>query len=96
VVGLLLMLRKEFRKYAGEHPYEVVFAISYLAFLFSYNSLWSYAEFPRYVIPAIPILLVAFDQYSPKRRSVIWTLAIVSSVLAAFSAVGIKHILHMI
>jgi hypothetical protein len=48
------------------------------------------------VIPAIPILLVAFDQYSPKRRSVIWTLAIVSSVLAAFSAVGIKHILHMI
>jgi hypothetical protein len=97
VVGLLLMLRKEFRKYAGEHPYEVVFAISYLVFLFSYNSsFWSYAEFPRFVIPVIPILLVAFGQYSPKRRSVIWTLAVVSSVLAAFSSVGIKHILHMI
>lgn len=69
--------------------------VLYSVFLFTYNSSYcSYAEFPRFVIPAIPILLVGFESYLPKNRAVLWTLAVVSAVLAALSAFGIHNILR--
>ena len=94
LVGVCAMSRKVFRQYIQEHPAECVFAFFYLTFLFTYNSvMWARAEFPRFVIPVVPFLLRAFDRWLPRSRYVLYGLGIVSSVLAACSAIGIKNVL---
>jgi hypothetical protein len=52
-VGLLRMGWKLYREGLPKRPYEQIFAITYLMFLFSYNSLeWARWDFHRFVIPA--------------------------------------------
>jgi len=93
ILGLILLFRKNSAEYTKAFPVEVVFAVLYLSFLYTYNSShWSFSEFPRFVIPVIPMLLVGFRSYFPERRAVIWALAAASAVLAALSAVGIHNL----
>ena len=73
---------------------EQIFAITYLTFLFSYNSLeWARWDFHRFVIPAIPLILLSFDRWLPKSRYVVYPLCVVSSALAACSAIGIQNVI---
>jgi hypothetical protein len=96
IIGLILLFGKNCAEYRKAFPVEFVFAVLYLGFLFTYNSsYWSFAEFPRFVIPAVPILLVGVKSYIPERRIVIWPLAAACAVLAALSAVGIHNVLHI-
>jgi hypothetical protein len=61
----------------------------------TYNSsYWAYAEFPRFVIPAVPMVLIGYEPYLPKSRSLIWALAVISPILAALSAFGVKNAMH--
>lgn len=92
--GLCAMSRRGFRQYIREHRAECIFAFLYLAFIFSYNSVaWARAEFPRFAIPVVPFLLLAFDRLLPRSRYVLYGLCIVSSVLGACSAVGIRNVM---
>jgi hypothetical protein len=92
--GLCLMSRRGFRQYIREHQAECIFAFFYLAFIFSYNSVaWARAEFPRFAIPVMPFLLLAFDRWLPKSRYVLYGLCIISPVLGACSAVGIRNVM---
>jgi hypothetical protein len=92
--GLCVMAGKTFRHYIREHSAECTFAIFYLTFLFTYNSVaWARAEFLRFVIPVVPFLLLAFDRWLPKSRYLLYGLCIVSAVLGAWSAVGIRNVL---
>lgn len=94
LIGLCAMSRKGFRQYIQEHHAECIFAFFYLMFLFTYNSVaWARAEFPRFVIPVVPFLLLAFDPWLPRSRYVLYGLGIVSSVLGACSAIGIRNVL---
>ncbi len=71
----------------------IIFAFSYLLFLFSYNSGWARAEFPRFAMPVVPFLLLAFDRWLPRSRYVLYGLGIASSVLGACSAIGIREVM---
>ena len=94
VVGFPIMVGQLYRRQSSGPAHEQVFAISYLTFLFCYNSIhWARADFPRFVIPALPFLLVSLDRWLPKSRYVIYPLCVVSSVLAACSAIGIRSVI---
>jgi len=94
LTGLWAMSRTSFRQYIRERRAECTFAFSYLIFLFTYNSnAWARAEFPRFVIPVVPFLLLAFGRWLPRSRYVLYGLGIVSSVLSACSAIGIRNVL---
>jgi len=85
---------KLYREGLPKRPYEQIFAITYLMFLFSYNSLeWARWDFHRFVIPAIPMLLLTFDRWLPKSRYVIYPVCVLSSILAACSAIGIQNVI---
>jgi hypothetical protein len=94
LAGLYAMSRKSFRHYIQEHRAECIFGFLYLFFIFSYNSVaWARSEFPRFVIPVMPLLLLALDRWLPKSRYVLYGLGIVNAVLGACSAVGIRNVL---
>jgi hypothetical protein len=96
-VGLCNMGVKLYRDRALKHLNEWIFAITYVIFLFSYNSLeWARWDFPRFVIPAIPLLLFSINKWLPKSRYVIYPLCVVSSILAACSAIGIRNVLAVL
>ena len=93
-VGLCRMGVKLYRERVMERPYEQVFTGTYVTFLFCYNSLeWSRWGFPRFVIPAIPLVLLSINPWLPKSRYVIYPLCVVSSILAACSAIGIQNVM---
>lgn len=92
--GLILILRDLYRGELDCQPNEWIFALLYVWFLLSYDSVrWARAEFPRFVLPAMPLLLVAFRRWLPKSRAVAYALCFVSSILGGFSAVGIRNVL---
>src|SRR5579859_4450279 len=94
LAGFWRMTGKAYRQYMMEHLNEFIFAVCYLVFLFCYNSThWSRAEFPRFVIPVIPFLLLALDRWLPKSRYVLYPLCVASSVLGACSAIGIRNVM---
>jgi hypothetical protein len=85
---------KLYRDRTAEQTNEGIFAITYLMFLFCYNSLeWARWDFPRFVIPAIPLILLSVNAWLPKSRWVIYPLCAVSSILAACSAIGIRNVI---
>jgi hypothetical protein len=93
-VALFRMGVEVYRHRGTQKLNEQIFAITYLTFLFSYNSLvWARWDFPRFVIPAIPLVLLSFDRWLPKSRYVVYPLCAVSSALAACSAVGIQNVM---
>lgn len=92
--GFVLIARSAFRHEIKQPSNEWLFASLYIAFLLCYHSLhWARAEFPRFVIPAMPLLLFAFDRWLPKSRVAVYSLCILSPILAAFSTVGLQNVI---
>ena len=79
----------------SEASAERLFVALYVAFLFTYNSpRWAYADFVRFAIPIVPFTVVGLKDWLPTRQAVLVSLSVVSGVLAAASAVGIRNVLH--
>jgi hypothetical protein len=97
-VGSLMMVwQKSFRKYSQEHPVEVIFAALYLLAIFSYNlPFWARMSFARFAIPVIPFVLLALKEWIPKDRRLMWGIGLISSGLAAVSAVGLRNTLLLL
>lgn len=94
-IGSIALLFSRSRPYASQYPIEFWFAVAYVAFLFTYNSpKWAFAEFPRFAIPVLPMLFVALTRWFPHDRRILWALGVVSPVLAAASALGIRNVAH--
>jgi len=69
--------------------------VPYLWCLFTYNyPHWARGSFPRCAIPILPFVLLAFRRWIPKDRRLLWGIGIVSSVLAACSALGIVNVVQ--
>jgi hypothetical protein len=101
IIGILLsaivMLKSaRFHQFARNHPVEILFAAIYLVFLYTYNSPWARPIFPRFALPVLPLALIALDPWIPKNQRVLWVLGIVSPILAAASALGIRNVAHSI
>ena len=95
LAGIAAMIAtKPFREYAKSRPVEVIFAAAYILAIFSYNSpYWARGTFPRFSIPIIPFVLFSLQRWIPKSRALLWGLGVVSPVLAAASALGIRNVL---
>ena len=93
LIGLIVAIRSgEFQHYATTYTAEACFVSLYCLALYCYNAPdWSRAEFPRFALAVLPWTLVFLRRYLPTNRAVVWSLAVVTPVLAAASAVGIRH-----
>jgi len=90
---VVMILDRNFRQYSRLHPVEIMFATPYLLCLFTYNyPFWARGSFPRFSIPILPFVLVALFRWIPKDRRVLWAMAIVFSLLAGASAVGVHNV----
>lgn len=93
-VGLVLIFQQSRRGDLDWRSNEWLFAILYICFLLSYDSVrWARAEFLRFVLPAMPLVVFAFRRWLPRSRAVAYGLCVVSSVLGAFSAIGLRNVI---
>jgi hypothetical protein len=97
LIGALMMAHTSFREYSREHTVEAAFGFLYIVFLFTYNSSqWARAEFVRFAIPVLPLVLLSLCKWIPKSRVILYSLAVLSSALAACSAIGIRNVVHIL
>jgi hypothetical protein len=94
LLGVGMMFSPTFRDYAKTYPAEVIFCALYLLAIFSYDYLiWARSAFIRFSIPVLPFVFFALLRILPKNRKIFWGLSLVTPVLAAFSAVGVRNAL---
>ncbi len=95
LAGNIAMLSTQaFHDYARQHPTETIFASLYLVSLYAYNlPVFARSNFARFAIPVLPFIFLALWRWLPKDRRVLWTLTVVTPVLAAVSAVGLKNVI---
>jgi len=97
IAGIRMMMSSRFREYARSHPVEGIFAGTYLIFIYTYNSpAWARAEFTRFVIPIVPFVILGLHRWLPKQRLVLWTLTVVSPILAGATAVGLLKTIRIL
>lgn len=66
---------------------EKLFTALYLGSFLLLPAWWIEGEYPRYLVPAIPLLFAAVEPYLPVRRSIVWTMSAVSVAVAALDDV---------
>ncbi|HEX3352482.1 MAG TPA: hypothetical protein VHS34_06645 [Terriglobales bacterium] len=102
LAGVVAMIASQaFREYAKTHPVEVIFAGAYLLAICSYNyPYWARGSFPRFAIPVIPLVILALSSWISKSqvlsRVVLWGLGVISPLLAAASALGVRNVLPIL
>ena len=97
LLGIGMMFRDRFRRFARTYPNEVIFCGLYLLAVFSYDYLiWARSNFIRFSIPALPFVFFALLPFLPRDRRVIWGLTVVSAILAAISAIGLSNVMRII
>jgi len=88
---------REFRSYCREHVVEAIFLVGYLCCLYAYNyPYWARGNFARFAIPVLPFVLLSLYRWLPKDRRVLWTIGVISPVLAACSALGVANVVHLL
>ena len=93
--GAVMMLRNAaFRTYAREHAVEVGFAVPYLLLIYCYNyPVFARGNFARFEIPVLPFVYLALLRWIPRDRRLLWAIGVVSPILAAGSALGIRNVI---
>jgi hypothetical protein len=95
VVGGLLRMAtsRKFRSYALDHAVEGIFVLLYAAFLLCYNSdVWAWQHFPRFAIPLLPFVLLAFQDKLPNSRRLLCGVALVSVLCVVLPKAGIHRV----
>jgi len=98
VAGIVVaLIDGDLRRYGKAYLAEVWFVCIFSLALVTYSSReWARTDFPRFALPILPWILVFLYRYLPKNRAVIWTLAVVTPILAAASAIGIRNVAGVI
>jgi hypothetical protein len=90
-------LSTSFRRYLDAHPVEAAFAVFYTIFLFSYNTnFWVWQHFPRFAIPLLPFVLIAFRGRLSARRPLLVAAALASIICVVVPKAGIETIAPLI
>ena len=94
VAGLVQMvLNKSFREYARQRPVEAIFASLYAILLLSYNAnFWAWQHFPRFAIPLLPFILVAYLRQLSTNKALLCGIAIASIVCVVLPRAGIANV----
>lgn len=94
---VMMMTSREFRNYCRAHTVEAAFLFPYMWCLFTYNyPHWARGSFARFAIPVLPFVLLALQRWIPRDRRILWGAGVLSSILAASSALGILNVVHVI
>jgi hypothetical protein len=92
-----MLFDKHLRKNAIKNPCEILFAAPYLISIVCYNyPVFARVSFARFAIPTLPLIYFALSKWIPKDRRLLWAVGLVSPVLAAASALGIRNVIHML
>ncbi len=75
--------RPAVRERMRAYPAEWLFGGLYLASFFCFPAWWIEGEYPRYLVPVIPMLLVALRPWLPEDRRLFWVIGLLSVTLAA-------------
>ena len=94
--SLLMAKSGALREYARSQPVEAMFWGLYLVFLFTYNSSWARAEFPRFAIPLVPFSAFALEQWIPRNYRLLFVVGLLAAVLSAAETVGITNAIHLL
>jgi len=82
--------------HAGQKPRryesETVFASLYVLFLLSYNYLYIVGDFPRFLLPVVPILLYSLRDWIPRFHTLLWIGGVMSALLSAAARVGLDSL----
>lgn len=90
---ILMATSREYRSYAGRFPVEAIFAALFLLSVYCYNyPYWARGSFPRFIVPALPFVLLALFRWIPKDRRLLWALGFITPLLAAASAIGVLNV----
>jgi hypothetical protein len=87
------LLRGRLRAYFARYPEETIANMLIILFQLSYNSIWAWAEFPRYIPPVVPFLL-ALVGVERLRQGWLLVAAPVFGLLGAVQIVGLQKLLQ--
>ncbi len=87
------VIRGRLMSHAKKYPEETLTLVLFVLFQFSYNSNWAWAEFPRFIAPAVPFLL-ALVCVKRLPRYILLLAAPVFGLLGAIQIVGLQKLLH--
>jgi hypothetical protein len=93
---VVILCSKTLRDGLRKYPVEGLFFVLYVFLLFTYNSYWARAEFPRFAIPVIPFVVLAFLPWIPRSRALLWAFGIFSAVLSAIETTGFVETIRAI
>jgi Gpi18-like mannosyltransferase len=79
------------QRFSGYQP-EALFATIYTLFFLSYTDGVLDASFTRFLIPVLPLLLLALSDWIPRDRRLLWAGALVSALLSAAPIVHFKNV----
>jgi hypothetical protein len=97
LLGMAILARRvAWRELWKDHAAEAVFFFVYVVFLFTYNSGWARADFPRFAIPVLPFALMAVERYLPHDRRILWIAGALGAALAACSTLGIRNVAEIV
>lgn len=82
-------------KFSGPRLPEALFASIYMFFFLIYNYDLVVVFFSRFLIPIVPLLVFAFEDWIPRNRFVLWTAAVLTAVAASFGRVGLRNVLFL-
>jgi hypothetical protein len=94
--GAAAMFSRNLREFWRANPAEAIFCGLYLLAIFCYDYLiWARGSFMRFSIPVLPFVFFVLLRWLPRDRRVLWGLAVLTSVLAACSAIGIRNLFSL-
>jgi len=96
VSAAVILGKKSLREYLRMFPVEGAFFAFYLFLLFTYNSYWARAEFPRFAIPIVPFVILGLLPWIPKDRRLLWAFGLLSAALSAVETVGFVYSIEII
>jgi hypothetical protein len=89
--GVAVWLPRNRTRFSADQP-EVLFTTIYVLFFVSYNYFDVAGDFPRFLIPAVPLLVFSLRDWIPHDRRVLWAAAVLSALLASAAQVGFKNV----
>ena len=97
VAVLGILVSQPIRARLLQNSLEATFALSYSAFILTYNSpIWALSIYPRLLIPIFPILLWTYERWLPKRRWTITVLGLISVLMGAGAGIGLQNSLQLL